>query len=747
MACAEAKACWLRLERFDYSPLAGRWAVARLLANLGEELQVPATANLVVQRGPTRTSHGAFVSAIDRRLTTSGSELLWVASFAIPLEVVECQSAIFELSSPGRPAVALPAAGSLALTQGLAAAEEMRRWSSAELRRRFAALATAFAVTTASTGSTGIALAEGVHGAGGPAAGGAKAPAALALTLVAPSPKLTPAATLRPVSRPIKVIPVPLPTAPAGRSHRASHTMPLKPPVQHPSGGAAIAITPVQQKPAPPPTLRLVAAPPKPDTVSIARPAPGTRDETGETAPLSTLSSTFPSGPGANAAAVAAGGLAASQLSAMFVDGLQPPPFLIPIYQQAGRRYHVPWQVLAAINSIETNYGRDLNVSSAGAIGWMQFMPATWRAYGVDTDGTDQPNPYDPSDAIFSAARYLAANGVAHDLRGAIFAYNHAGWYVDEVLMRASAIKGFAGTASLASYDLLLVAANAVSAANFPYHWGGGHEQPARFEPFDCSGAVSYIVQQAGYAVPTATSGEIGTWGFPAGPGLVTIFYNAGHTFMRIGNRYWGTSGFARPNGGAGWFDQAPSAQYLAGFATVHLPALKTGRVINLPQSKPGSAPPFNAHGLALPLDAPYMKTLGRTDDGVDIETAPDGSPVYSMTPGVVTAVASDPTGFGPNYPVIRATQGPLAGRFIYYGHVATSLVTVNQHVTAGQPIAIVGHTGDAASLGHGHIEIGLSDASGNPLNHGGATAWTQAGAAMRQFLVELSAAFRIKNS
>jgi murein DD-endopeptidase MepM/ murein hydrolase activator NlpD len=133
------------------------------------------------------------------------------------------------------------------------------------------------------------------------------------------------------------------------------------------------------------------------------------------------------------------------------------------------------------------------------------------------------------------------------------------------------------------------------------------------------------------------------------------------------------------------------------------------------------------------------MRQLGRTDDGVDIEDAPDGAAVYSMTPGVVTAVASNPSGFGPNYPVVLVTAGPLAGQYIYYGHVAASLVRVGQHVLAGQPIAIMGHTGDAAGLRHGHIEIGFSDASGDPLNHHGGIAWTPSGAAMRTVLVALT--------
>jgi murein DD-endopeptidase MepM/ murein hydrolase activator NlpD len=148
-------------------------------------------------------------------------------------------------------------------------------------------------------------------------------------------------------------------------------------------------------------------------------------------------------------------------------------------------------------------------------------------------------------------------------------------------------------------------------------------------------------------------------------------------------------------------------------------------------------------HGYALPLDEHYMQPLGRTDDGVDIETAPDGALVYSITPGVVSAVASNPGGFGPNYPVIEATTGSLAGQHIYYGHVAQALVHPGEQVKAGQPIAVMGHTGDAVSLAHGHIEIGFSDAGGDPLNHHGADAWTPAGAVMRSFLVTLTNGFR----
>jgi hypothetical protein len=118
------------------------------------------------------------------------------------------------------------------------------------------------------------------------------------------------------------------------------------------------------------------------------------------------------------------------------------PPFLLPIYQAAGIEYGIRWEVLAAINEIETDYGRNLNVSSAGAVGWMQFMPSTWRMYGTDANKDKRKDPYNPVDAIFAAARYLKAAGYEDDVRRAIFAYNHADWYVDSVLLRARLIAG-----------------------------------------------------------------------------------------------------------------------------------------------------------------------------------------------------------------------------------------------------------------------------------------------------------------
>jgi hypothetical protein len=120
------------------------------------------------------------------------------------------------------------------------------------------------------------------------------------------------------------------------------------------------------------------------------------------------------------------------------IDSFEIPPFLLPIYQSCGTEYGIPWQVLAGINKIETAFGTNLNVSSAGAQGWMQFIPSTWAAYGVDANNDGTKDPYNPVDAICAAARYLRAAGGDQNIRQAIFAYNHASWYVDEVLLYAN---------------------------------------------------------------------------------------------------------------------------------------------------------------------------------------------------------------------------------------------------------------------------------------------------------------------
>jgi uncharacterized membrane protein YgcG len=734
-ALAVAVATEQIIERFDYSRVGKEWAVVKLLARLGGELGAPADARLVVARDPEEVSFQARACTLERRLLGStrrsagGSELLWRASFAVPIEVVECREALFSLRADGL-ALALPAPRVRIVTpRTLALAPRARDreagapgwYELAHARRRLVALATVVAVTASSTPAAALAdavsggapvsnvpggaggsttpttqtvssrskapgpsdIARGGKHAGAGASGHAGARGAggfsstgrssggsgsdragkgkgrgtgtgtgagrgphhkahkRSTSTCSPVASTTPLAIAAtgPTGAPTKAPTTPTAHAkcivavsgPSARSHKrhGHHASGTSTPVATGSGSGATvtagsAPTKLSGKPS-----RSHGAPT--GTLGAWSSTPGlpagkhraARPPISGGAAISTLSSTPPNNLAGGVTALSpnpAGFLApkawtgtvmadpaltgaVTNLSGLLSNGNRPPSFLIPIYMEAGHRFGVPWEVLAAINAIESDYGRDLSTSSAGAVGWMQFEPSTWKEYGMAVDGHSEPNPYDPRDAIFSAAKYLAAAGARHDITGAIYAYNHAGWYVQDVLQRASAIAAHAqfersavkhgifsvyfasGTRRpatvryrsgvLSHYDRLIAAANMVSAANFPYLYGGGHEQPARFAPFDCSGAVSYVIQQAGYKVPTTVSGDIPIWKFPAGPGRVTIFYNPTHTYMRIGNRFFGTSGFARPGGGAGWFDvDKLPASYLSQFREVHVPRL-----------------------------------------------------------------------------------------------------------------------------------------------------------------------------
>ncbi|MGA8745905.1 MAG: lytic transglycosylase domain-containing protein [Solirubrobacterales bacterium] len=282
------------------------------------------------------------------------------------------------------------------------------------------------------------------------------------------------------------------------------------------------------------------------------------------------------------------------------------PKRLVPIYEQAAAKYGLGEEgpsILAGINWVETGFGTNLGVSSAEAEGWMQFLPSSWEAFGVDGNGDGTKDPYNPWDAIFAAARLLRASGAPQDWHAAIFSYNHAEWYVAEVLAHAHRFAGD-GTIETASGTGCAVAASAPNEAvarmvadaarlsalrsTSEYVWGGSHgSSPTPPNgPFDCSSAVSHLLQVGGFGNPTMDTTLLVRWGEP-GPGRwVTIFvkpYGAdAHTFIRFstgvtppGERYWGTSGSVAPGKGPGWIGEDEfSASYLAGFQMRHPPGL-----------------------------------------------------------------------------------------------------------------------------------------------------------------------------
>jgi cell wall-associated NlpC family hydrolase len=135
-----------------------------------------------------------------------------------------------------------------------------------------------------------------------------------------------------------------------------------------------------------------------------------------------------------------------------------------------------------------------------------------------------------------------------------------------------------------ASASAVKAAADALDAMHVPYNYGGGHVDPAKpgpgqdgaFDGLDCSAAVSWVLQHAGLKIHTMASPgfmEWSSWGGKPGPGkYVTIYANPTHVFMKIGRRYFGTSGFGHPEagGGAAWFTRPVPTTYLNGFMVVH---------------------------------------------------------------------------------------------------------------------------------------------------------------------------------
>jgi cell wall-associated NlpC family hydrolase len=189
------------------------------------------------------------------------------------------------------------------------------------------------------------------------------------------------------------------------------------------------------------------------------------------------------------------------------------PPQLLPVYQTAADSCPgLPWSVLAAIGKVETDHGRSTapgvpsGANFAGAAGPMQIGVGgqagnTWGTYAIDADGGGA-SVYNPTDAIFTAANYLCRNGAAQgrDVAGAIFAYNHANWYVTKVLAIASTYAASEGLPPGAPAEQVAAAAVqfAYNQLGRPYRWGATGELGF----YDCSGLMLRAYQSGGLTLP-----------------------------------------------------------------------------------------------------------------------------------------------------------------------------------------------------------------------------------------------------
>ncbi|MDQ8094900.1 bifunctional lytic transglycosylase/C40 family peptidase [Bacillus amyloliquefaciens] len=212
------------------------------------------------------------------------------------------------------------------------------------------------------------------------------------------------------------------------------------------------------------------------------------------------------------------------------------PKEYIPLYKKAGEKYHVPWTLLAAIHRIETRFGTlKHQTSSVGARGPLQFMVKTWLGwgyhggtavgdadipdkilsdpkmikkyggYGVDGNGDGKADISNVEDAVYSAAHYLSANGASSgNVRQAVFTYNHAGWYVNDVMEHMDLYgSGKAKEVSISNKgkpaieEAIKVGSTIIDKS--PYNWGGGRTQSdIDRKSFDCSSFIYWIFSKSG---------------------------------------------------------------------------------------------------------------------------------------------------------------------------------------------------------------------------------------------------------
>jgi murein DD-endopeptidase MepM/ murein hydrolase activator NlpD len=368
---------------------------------------------------------------------------------------------------------------------------------------------------------------------------------------------------------------------------------------------------------------------------------------------------------------------------------------LLELWRSAGEAYAVPWNVLAAINKIESNFGRNMGPSSAGAIGWMQFMPSTWLRWGTDANGDGIADPWNPVDAIYSAARYLAASGASSDVRRAVFSYNHATWYVNDVMSLAQLYAG-SGSVSGAGSDVGGAAAQPAFALDkLQVKLGAARAAVTRVR-----GAYRVAVRKARVLAQREQAAAARADSLP----LLSDRLAAQKWVARAGV-------------------VADSAQARVDLLGARLDAAREkltglrdeaqGASFNQPVRQLLSAAPVQGSGnYVFPVGGgPSVVSVSHSHHdypAADI-AAPEGSPLYALTDATVLyAWQGDPrcgTGF---------TFQAGDGQTWTYCHLSYIDPTVQPgaQLTAGQPVGLVGSTGDATGP---HLHLQLQPATSYP--------------------------------